>query len=199
VALEYFTESEFRALPLMSDTTKYTTARVEAAAAYIVAVIERAVGTSFIGRSVTETHDGGCHGIVLRSPYVISVTSATENGTAVTDTLRQVDGVLRKFSGATSFTPNLWTTGTKNVSVTYVAGYSATVPGDVKEAALIATRARLLESNSNADYSDRRTSLSTEAGTISFVIPGEDRPTGYPTVDAVIMGWKRKLNTVVYP
>ena len=41
MAFEYFTEAELRALPHMSDTTKFTTARCDAAAAYIVGIIER--------------------------------------------------------------------------------------------------------------------------------------------------------------
>ena len=45
----------------------------------------------------------------------------------------------------------------------------------------------------NSAIDDRRTSLSTEQGTVSYVIAGEDRPTGYPDVDAVIMRWARKL------
>jgi hypothetical protein len=57
------------------------------------------------------------------------------------------------------------------------------------------TRARLLTMDSQAGIEDRRTSLSTDAGTIGFVIAGEDRPTGYPEVDAVILGWKKRLGS----
>jgi len=78
--------------------------------------------------------------------------------------------------------------------VTYQAGYSATVPDDIREAAMQATRARLMETATNTGVDDRRTSLSNDMGTISFVIAGEGRPTGYPVVDEVIMGWKRKLD-----
>jgi len=197
VAIDYFTEAELRALPQMSDTVTYTTARVEAAAAHITSIIEREVGTSFISRTVTaEIHDGGEDAIVLRKPYVISVTSATEDGVAVTDTLRAKSGILRRFSSSTSFTPIVWTTGTGNVSVTYQAGYTALadIPKDVKEAAMKGTRAYLLETNSNAAIDDRRTSMNTEMGTINYVIAGEDRPTGYPQVDAVILAWKARLN-----
>jgi hypothetical protein len=77
--------------------------------------------------------------------------------------------------------------------VTYAAGYSATPPADIKDAALQATRARLLTMDSQAGIEDRRTSLSTDQGTISYVIAGENRPTGYPEVDAVILGWKNAL------
>lgn len=191
---EYFTLAELRALPEMDDTSRYTEARCLAAAAYVTSIIERETGTSFIARTVSgEIHDGGTYDIALRKPFVISVTSATEDGVAVTDTLRAPKGVLRKFSSG-SYSPNLWADGVGNVSVTYQAGYSSAVPGDLKEAALQATRARLLTMDSQAGVEDRRTSLSTDSGTIQFVIAGEDRPTGYPEVDAVILGWKRKLD-----
>lgn len=191
---DYFTLAELRALPQVSDTTAYSDARCEAAAAYIVGIIEREVGASFVTRTVTdEVHDGGCDRIVLRRPHVLSVTSATEDGAAVTDELRVRSGVLRRF-GAGTFEPVVWASGVGNVEVTYEAGYSSTPPADIKEAALQGTRARLLSTNSNAQFDDRRTSLTTDQGVVSFVVAGQDRPTGYPEVDAVILGWKAKLN-----
>lgn len=195
MALEYFTAAELNALPNMSEA-RYSTARKEAAAAWAVEIIEREVGTSFIARTVTdEIHDGGGDAIVLDSPYVLSVTSATEDGVAVTDTLRVRDGVLRRFSGASSFTATRWAAGSGNVAVTYEAGYSETVPADVKEAALQATRWRLMATNSNSDLNARQTSITNEmGGTVSFAVAGPGRPTGYPDVDAVIVGWRDRLD-----
>jgi hypothetical protein len=192
---EYFTLAELRALPDVSDATRYTDARCLAAAAYITAIIERECNTSFISRAVTdETHDGGCYEIFLNKPWVLSITSATENGTTVTDTLRYKSGAVRRYATG-SYTPRPWLQGFDNVKVTYAAGYSATPPSDIKDAAMQGTRARLLTMDSQAGIEDRRTSLSTDAGTIGFVIAGEDRPTGYPEVDAVILGWKKRLGS----
>lgn len=191
---EYFTLDEFRTLPQVSNTSTYPAARVDLAAAYIVSIIEREVGTSFVPRTVTETYDGGFGSILLRAPYIRSVTSVTENGVAVTDTLTTVDGVLRRFAAGT-YTPALsWATGVGNVSVTYQAGYSTTPPGDIKEAAMQATRWRLLATNSNAELSARQTSLTNDVGaTIQFAVAGTDRPTGYPEVDTVIVGWRDRI------
>lgn len=193
---EYFTLAEFRLLPDMSNTTKYTDALVLAAAAYVTAIVERECNTSFIARAVTsEVHDGGRYEIALRSPYVQSITSATEDGVAVTSTLRAgPGGVLRRFSSSTSYIPIWWNAGVGNIAVSYMAGYSATVPSDLAEAVKQATRARLMETSATSGIDDRRTALTTEMGTINFVIAGEGRPTGYPVVDEVIMGWKRKLD-----
>jgi hypothetical protein len=193
---DYFTLAAFRGLADMSDTTKYSDAAVLSAAAYVTAIVEREVGTSFIARTITsEVYDGGGREIVLRRPFVQSVTSATEDGVAVTDQLRVKSGILRKFS-AGAYSPNSWSSGIGNVSVTYVHGYStlATIPSDIQSAVMQGTRARLMDTSGNAGINDRRTSLTNETGTVSFVIAGEGRPTGYPVVDEVIMGWKRKLD-----
>lgn len=192
---DYFTLTAFRDMADMSDATKYPDAVVEDAADYITGIVEREVGTSFVARTVTETYDGGGSAIVLRKPFVQSVTSATEDGVAVTDTLRAANGVLRKYAAGT-YTPLSWTSGVGNVSVTYVHGYStlATIPADIRGAVMQGVRARLMETSSTAGINDRRTSLTNEAGTVNFVVAGEGHPTGYPVVDEVIMGWKRKLD-----
>lgn len=191
---EYFTLAELNALPNMGEG-RYTDARKEAVAAYVVSIIERVVKTSFVTRTVTnERHDGGRAAIALRHLYASSVTSATEDGVAVTDTLRVSNGVLRRFSSATDFTPIAWTSGTGNVLVTYQAGYSSTAPADIKEAALLATRWRLIASNSNSDMNARQTSMTNDmGGTTQFAVAGSERPTGYPEVDAVIIGWRDRL------
>ena len=191
---EYFTLTEFRLLPDMDDATAYPEAAVLAAAAYVTAVIERECGTSFVSRTVTgEEHDGGGYAVVLSRPHVLSVSSATEDGVAVTDDLRVSSGVLRKFS-ADDFVPIACAAGVGNVSVTYAAGYSTTPPADIKSAAMYGTRARLLEKAASSGMDERRTSLNTDMGVINYTVAGQDNPTGYPQVDAVILGWRNKLN-----
>jgi hypothetical protein len=192
MALEYFTEAELRAMPDMSSES---TARIEAAASWAVGIIERECETSFVARTVSdELHDGGGYEVVLRSQHVLSVTSATENGVAVTDTLRVRGGILRRFA-AGAYIPSPWLPGYDNVAVTYESGYSATPPPDIKEAALAATRWHLLEQRANNVHSPRQTSITTElGGTVNFATAGTDRPTGYPDVDSVIVGWRKRLH-----
>lgn len=193
---DYFTLAEFRALPDMASDSKYPDARVEAAAAHIVEIIEREVDTSFVARTVTdEIHDGGGYELILTKPYVLSVTSAEESGTAVTDTLSVTkSGLVRRYA-AGSYVPKVWLSGNRNLSVTYEAGYSSTPPADIKEAALWGTRSYLLEHSSGSSVMDRRSTVTSDQGTTSFVLAGPDRPTGYPEVDAVILGWKKRLGT----
>lgn len=195
---DYFTLASFRdEMPDMDNATTYPDARVLRAAKHITAIIEREVGTSFIARTATaEKHNGGTAAIILRKAFPIEVDSATENGVTVTDSLAIVNGILRRYSTG-SFVPVTWTWGVGNVAVTYTHGYTSTladVPGDIAEAAMQGTRSYLLEHSSNSSVLDRRSSMTNEVGTTSFVLAGEERPTGYPEVDAVIVGWRKRLN-----
>lgn len=186
---DYFTLAEFHDLP---DMAQVDDDRIVAAAAHIVSIIEREVGTSFIPRQVVETVDGnGLSEIYLTSPYVLSITSATVDGVAVTDTMDVRDGVIRIRSGSSTLT---WTSGLSNVVITYMAGYSTLPPADIKEAAMQGTRAYLLETSSSARTLDRTSSISNDGGgTTTFVLAGRDQPTGYPRVDAVILAWKDRI------
>lgn len=197
MAFDYFTEAELRALPDMDDTSTYTTTRISAAHDHVVGVIERVVGTSFVGRVVTdEVHDGGVAGIVLEQPYVLSATSATENGVAVTDDLRiRGGGVLYRFA-AGGYTPTAWSSGWGNVEVTYSAGYSATPPGDIKEAALLAARDHLMATDSTAGVDARFTSVTNESGTATMALDDEDHPFGIPKADAIVAGWRARLDVL---
>lgn len=183
---DYFTLAELKALPDMANETD---ARILAAAAWATGIIERVVGTSFVARTVTAQPIVGSGAVILSSPYVLSVTSVSLNGGSVSGTFGTRSGVLR-LAGA-DYAPS----GDPDVSVTYQSGYSATPPADIKEAALQATRWHLLEGRASNTHSPRQTSVTNEmGGTVNFAVAGSDRPTGYPEVDAVIVGWRDKLD-----
>lgn len=181
---EYFTLEEFRDLTGMRDDAKYPDARVERAAGYIVSVIERVVGTSFVPRTFTRTVDGSGSELTLPSPYVLSVSAVS-----VGDTEQAGPFVVSRNRLA-----GFWPRGFQNITVTYESGYSEEPPDDIREAALQGTRARILDTASNAQVNDRMSQMTNDVGgTTTFVLPGKDRPTGYPDVDAVILGWRRRL------
>ncbi len=187
---DYFTLAEFRELPDMGEA-RFTDARIEVVAAAATATIERVVGTSFVARSQTATLDGtGGTTLPLPHAYVLSLTALSFSGTAQTvgDFGVLPGGVVYATSGAA------FPSGSRNIVATYDAGYSSTPPADIKDAAMWATRARLLETNSASVMNDRRSSVTdATGGTTTFVIPGEDRPFGYPLVDAVVLGWRSRL------
>lgn len=189
---DYFTLAELRAMPDLSSTSDYPNALLEAAAASLTAVIEREVGTSFIARTVTaELHDGGRAEILLKQPHARAVSACTEDAVNILTSVQLHNGVLRKLAGSSL---GWFATGLNNISVTYTYGYSATVPSDVKQIALRGTRAHILENASNSAYHERRTSINTDMGVLTFSTAGADRPTGYPEVDAMILGWQRRLD-----
>lgn len=77
---------------------------------------------SIARRTVTETHSGrGQPGLVLRRGPVISITSVTEDGTAVDSSGYSLSdaGVLYRVAG---YQDRPWRAGRNNIAVTYAAG-----------------------------------------------------------------------------
>lgn len=95
---------------------------------------ELRTGRVFGRRAVTsEIHHGGRATIVLRQVPVVSVTSVTEDGTSVAAAGYELDmpsGLLTRMSG--TYSAALWSAGVGNVAATYVAGYGAQPPTDVR-------------------------------------------------------------------
>lgn len=85
-------------------------------------------------RTVTQTHNGGTHSVLL-SPPVVSVTSVTENGTTVPSTGYSVSesGVLTRVNG---YSRSVWTDGFNNISVTFVGGRTS-IPADLRQAVMV--------------------------------------------------------------
>lgn len=202
--MPYFTEAELRDLPQMSDTAKYTTARVTTATGWVESLIELTVGTSFIPRTFTEVYDGDLANsaggrLVLKQPFANTVTAVNSNGVLFTAgqiaelTLRS-GVVVRRPTG--SYYPMPWDPGVNNITVTYSASYSTTPPEDLKQAALTAARDWLIRRYQLQGASDRTMSMATDMGSTVYATASEkyDRPTGIPDVDATIIGWRDRLS-----
>jgi hypothetical protein len=85
--------------------------------------IESDLGRKIAWQSVTETFDGGCSAILLRSTPLISVTTVVESGVtlaAADYTANTSAGII--FRGGQQ-SPRPWLWGRQNVVVTYAAGY----------------------------------------------------------------------------
>lgn len=99
-----------------------------------------------------EKHDGGRCEIVLRESPVASITTVTENGTALTTGdwfLRGDSAVLVR--GVTTGVIR-WVSGTQNIVVTYVAAPAGnTIPADVRHGVLEITRALWESQRGGAD------------------------------------------------
>ncbi len=193
---DYFTLAEFRLLPDMADEDTYTDDKVNAAAAYFTSIVENELGDTLLRASYTESHDGlYLRSVLLDRDNVVSLTSVTVDGATVNTALLTVNqsGQVRYLDGCTRFSG----ARVANVVVTYTAGLYATCPDDVKDAVMWATRDRLLAQNDQNDSDPRRTSVTTEMGTVSYLLPGEKRPTGFPELDAVIASRQRSLGPSV--
>lgn len=192
---DYFTLAEFRIV--CPDIGEATDPQVLAAAAYFTTIVEREIGEPLIPRTFTQTIDGtDLPTLVLGHTNVRSLTAVTVGGVTIDPaSLSSTNGVLRYTS---NYYPTgiPWTLGASNIVVTYVAGAYATCPADVKDAVMWATRDRLMAQSDQAGIDTRRTSVTTEFGTTNYVLPGENRPTGYPDLDAVIASYRR--NTPSY-
>ncbi len=113
--------------------------------------VARDLGRKVTRTTVTETHDGGRNHIVLRSGPVLSVTSVTEGGTAVTDyVLDDTAGLLHR--GADGY--GCWALGRRNVSVTYVAGWTNPPPVLRRVALLLVEQAWLMGQQTPASSFD---------------------------------------------
>jgi hypothetical protein len=106
---DYFTLEEFRELPQMGDTDKYPDARINAVAAALTTIIERKVGTSFVSRTYTKVLPQVNGDVVYATPYVLETTSVSDTSSLLSD-------------------PCGWAGGSRNVTVTYRAGYSDEPP-----------------------------------------------------------------------
>lgn len=180
---DYFTTAELREIPDVSSVATFPDARVASARAWIEAIIERHVGTSFVDRTRVRTVNGDNRSTLLLPGYARSVTSVVVDGLTVTGHTLSSAGILTLSSAVFSY-------GTQNVVVTYVENATpGGVPADLKWAAMEAARYRLKERDSR--LSARLLSeTDIEGGTTRFAMPGMDRPTGLPDVDAIINGYR---------
>lgn len=191
MATEYFTLAEFRKLPDVGGK-RFKDSEIEAAEAYFVKIVEREIGVNYQARSVTDTLDGeGTDTLLLSRSDVNTLTSVTVDGTVVDKTLFVVrHGVLRYKLAGSSATFYTFPVGVGNVVVVYTAGLSSP-PGDIKDAVMQATRDRLLTQADANGIDPRRTSMTTEYGTTTYVLPSGQNPTGYPELDALIASYQR--------
>jgi uncharacterized phiE125 gp8 family phage protein len=90
-------------------------------------------GRAFRRRTMSETFSGGKTGVVLSVGPVQSITTVTENGTAVPSTGYLLDAARGVLYRGTTLAPVPWQIGLLNVSVTYVTG-SSTVSARIRQA-----------------------------------------------------------------
>lgn len=191
--MPYFTTEELRALPDMSDIERFGSARLDAAHGWIASIIRRECETSFIVETVTDERvSGGSCALSLNDPYVRTVTAVTVDGVAFTEP--EVAAIVIDDGFLYQASDTRWSSGRRNITVTYEAGYTTEPPVDLKEAAMRAARHWLLTMDRWSGVDTRATSITNDMGNIALSVASADgRPTGLPEVDATITAWARKV------
>ncbi len=200
-----FTETDARAFngAALDDSSRYPTAEITAVEATIRAEFARLCRIQFIPTSTTVVLNG-CASSSIRLPLhnplreqpprYLSITAASIDGVALTaaelaDLAAEPNGrVTRKTLGSwLGAAPNIG-----NVSITARHGY-ATVPGDIKRAALVVLLAQLLPS----EIAPNATSYNDGMMTYQIGYAGDwPHPYGLHEVDAVLLRYREERVTI---
>lgn len=166
------------------DDERYTADMVRAARDAATERLENAAQVAFVQRARRVVMSGnGMSKLVLPDTEVISLEEVWVDGEQLDETAIDLlpEGVI--------IHPNAWTTGTNNIELRYVHGYT-TPPEPVRRAALTLASEYLVVSALPA----RATAQSTDLGEFRITIANVDagRDTGIPEVDAVIARFGRR-------
>jgi len=142
---------------------------------YILAAgdaVERDLGRTVARQTFVERVSGGdCHVRLRRTP-VLSVTQVVENTTTLTNAsgtdyaLDELETTGLLYRGSTT-APGVWSWGRGNITVTYVAGYTA-VPAIVRKVVLNVVE-RMWQGSQNAGHPGLVDDMSTDAAVFGVV------------------------------
>jgi hypothetical protein len=147
-----FTVAEARAFDKrqLEDSESYSDAAIIAKEAEIRAFLTQACGVDFVSTVHTDEYQDGLGSgtLLLDWPLVSSVSAAsTRSGTTWTALTSDELTMLQVFdTGEIWWDGGYWPHGRRNVKLTYAAGY-ATVPAEIKRAALLVAVTELPTSN----------------------------------------------------
>ena len=185
--MAYTTLANVRAMNgLVGETSAYPDGEITAAILLTKVIIDDSTGTSFEYDTGTVTLDGtGSASIWTGVADLRTVTSATINGDAVADVsgwkVHPGKGKIIRDTGV--FT---WDNQGQNIAITYTAGATSTVPGDILYAANHLTRWFTMRPHSQTDENVLTTQ--NEWGTTRYAQPDGRRfgPTSLPEVNAIL-------------
>lgn len=187
----YVSRAEVRALPDLLNAASISDAKIDAAIAWFEAKFESYVGVAWVDRAATVRLAGnGSTRLVLPHYPVNSITAVriytdataftSLTATELAQVLANPDGTVERFG---TYWPIGYSYNPRNIAIDYRHGYTPT-PEDIREAAMVAIREKLLEDVSGA-RGNRQFSVATEQGIVRSSVPGKDRPFGIPAVDSV--------------
>jgi hypothetical protein len=151
---------------------------------------------------VEEINYDGDDRIVLKHAPIISVTSVqynpyqigtTEYSTGWTTKTAETDYTIFKEKGYLEIlSPWSPRTGSKQIKVTYVAGY-ATTPPQLQMLATKMVAKRVIDSVMNKDLKEKQSGKSISVGSISIVKPTDFGVSSYKTLTSTIDDLKKEL------
>jgi hypothetical protein len=157
----YVTIPEIRALPNLGDITKFTDAELADARDWFETIFERHTGMAFVPRTATERLDGRYATIMLKHWPVIAVTAVRSYTSATGYTAFTVDELADLKVDPTGeikrYAAGAWP---GDVELDYIHGQAAP-PADIKDAALVAIRQKLLRDQSG-DRGNRQYGVAQE-------------------------------------
>lgn len=190
-----FTVAEAKAFVLGGETplSSYTDAAITEAEARIKESFEDICGVAFESTSSTSivSGDNGTF-ILLPRARVTAVTAVTMDGVAFS--AGQLSSLkVYPYGKLDRDTSGYFTTGVRNVSVTYTHGHTS-VPKRIKWAALVVA----VEELTGSDITKRATAHTDDLGTFRLSVPdGEkERWYGIPAVDAILQQYSEKVPAV---
>ena len=189
--MAYVSIEEVRTLKDMADEGKYPDVDIDAAIAWFETRFENHVGMAFVPRTATERLSGRCSTLMLRHWPVRSITAVRSYTTPTVNVAFTVDELADLLFDPTGtvqrYSYGYWP---HDVEVDYVHG-QAEPPADVRDAALVAVREKLLEDISGA-RGNRQFAVATQDGIVRSSTPGDDRPFGIPSVDVVAQAYRSR-------
>lgn len=193
-----FTEAELRAFHAGDiAAADFTDAQVNEARDAIAVEFESICGVSFVPRYRREVLAGsGETGLWVDRPMLGSVLACTISGTTVTASNFTVDSLLPLVlrTNGTFSTPS--SSSPRNVTISYTHGHTV-VPPDIKRAALILARSRLVSDVTGTGVPANASSWTDSSGTFTSFAPSAktDRWYGMPNVDIPLQ--RHSLNVPV--
>lgn len=186
IGARYFSLSELRSIKGLASTTAFPNKLLQQARDIVEEFIDNFTTHAWVPTYKREVFDGDSTGeLFLSETHTRRLIKLTINGTAQTTSAWSLSVSGRIRTDGTIFIQNI--PARQNIVVCYEWG-DPFPPLDLKKAALTLARHMLLSTDSSIP--DRARMLQTEFGMYQLDTASEDKPTGLPDVDAVLMRYR---------
>lgn len=181
----FFTLAQLRSQRGLANTTTYTNAHLAAARDIVEDLIEHFTDNAWVPQHKREVFDGdGCSELFLSRIGARRIISASISGTSQTTTAWTISASGRILSNGVPFATHI---AKQNVVIAYEWG-AKRPPRDLANASLRLAKHILLSTESSIP--DRARMMQTEWGMFQLDAASEQKPTGIPEIDSVLMRYR---------